>query len=108
MADTVCANSRVTYSVRPSGLTARPAAKVSPVAAGSASVRAGVRAPSANVNSWTAFCAGAAQVQPRAARHATRARSHALSTVVVLLTVQLAMSITVSDGFASPLLVTIR
>jgi hypothetical protein len=44
--DTVCAYTLVTYRVLPSGLTARPPAKLSPETAGSANVRARVIAPS--------------------------------------------------------------
>ena len=45
--DSVCAKTRVTYSILPSGLTASPPAKLWPLTAGRLNVRAGVRTPSA-------------------------------------------------------------
>jgi hypothetical protein len=59
--DTVIANTRVAYSVFPSRLIARPPANDSPDAAGSTNVRARVMTPSANVYSWTLFCAAPAE-----------------------------------------------
>jgi hypothetical protein len=55
MADSVIANTRVTYSVLPSRLMASPPANVWPVWPGSANVRAFVRTPSAYENSCTLF-----------------------------------------------------
>ena len=45
IADTVCANTRVAYSVLPSGATATPPAKLWPAMAGSENVLARVMTP---------------------------------------------------------------
>jgi hypothetical protein len=45
IAETVCANTRVTYNVLPSGATATPPAKLWPATAGSANDRARVITP---------------------------------------------------------------
>ena len=62
MAESVIAKTRVAYNVRPSRLTERPPANVSPFCAGNANVRARVSVPSdANENSCTLFCAAPAE-----------------------------------------------
>src|SRR5258707_12546888 len=84
---------------------ARPPANDSPVAAGSANVRPRAIVPSTNVYSCTLFCA-APDENTRVPSGLNTRPSHAASIGVVLLTVQLAMSMTVKLGRMTPLLVT--
>src|SRR4051812_40445282 len=102
--DNVIPNTRVANSVRPSLVIDNPPVNVSPAIAGSAKVRARVMVPSAKANSWTLFWAAPAEYNFVPSGFHTRPY-HALSSGVVLFTVQLAMSTTVNDGRLIPLLV---
>src|SRR5262245_61512772 len=105
--ETVCLKTRVTYSRLPSALTASPPAKDIAPAPGSANDRARVKTPSANLNSWTLFCSAPPEYK-RVPSGCQTSPYHACSTIIVLLTVQLATSTTVSDGRPMPLFVTTR